>query len=116
MPVRFLFILPLLLALEAFADQPLQPWLDTALPGSVLRLPAGTYRGPGVIDKPLTLEGSGKVVSRRRPERRTPSLFTGLGRCFGRSSSSSIKTSTHTFAIRAYSRRIGRGGSRVPSS
>ena len=62
MPVRFLFILPLLLALEAFADQPLQPWLDTALPGSVLRLPAGTYRGPGVIDKPLTLEGSGKVV------------------------------------------------------
>ncbi|MCG2578207.1 nitrous oxide reductase family maturation protein NosD [Dechloromonas sp. XY25] len=62
MPARFLFILPLLLSLEAFADQPLQAWLDTALPGSVLRLPAGTYRGPGVIDKPLTVEGNGKVV------------------------------------------------------
>lgn len=62
MPVRFLFILPLLLCLEAFADQPLQAWLDTALPGSVLRLPAGTYRGPGIIDKPLTVEGNGKVV------------------------------------------------------
>lgn len=62
MPVRFLFILPLLLSLEAFADQPLQAWLDTALPGSVLRLPAGTYRGPGIIDKPLTVEGNGKVV------------------------------------------------------
>lgn len=62
MPVRFLFILPLLLTLEAFADQPLQAWLDTALPGSVLRLPAGTYRGPGRIDKPLTVEGNGKVV------------------------------------------------------
>lgn len=62
MAVRFLFILPLLLAFEVFADQPLQAWLDTALPGSVLRLPAGTYRGPGVIDKPLTVEGGGKVV------------------------------------------------------
>ncbi|HLO61850.1 MAG TPA: nitrous oxide reductase family maturation protein NosD [Azonexus sp.] len=62
MPARFLFIIPLLLAVEAFADQPLQAWLDTALPGSVLRLPAGTYRGPGLIDKPLTVEGNGLVI------------------------------------------------------
>jgi nitrous oxidase accessory protein len=51
-----------LLTLEAFADQPLQAWLDTALPGTVLRLPAGTYRGPGIINKPLTVEGNGKVI------------------------------------------------------
>lgn len=62
MPVRFLFILPLLLSLDAFADQPLQAWLDTALPGTVLRLPAGTYRGPATINKPLTVEGNGQVV------------------------------------------------------
>lgn len=58
----FLFILPLLLSLEAFAVQPLQAWLDTALPGTVLRLPAGTYSGPAIINKPLTLEGNGKVI------------------------------------------------------
>lgn len=46
----------------SFATQPLQPWLDTAQPGSVLRLPPGTYRGPAVINKPLTLEGGGQVV------------------------------------------------------
>lgn len=57
-----LFVLPLLLTFEAFANQPLQAWLDTALPGSVLRLPPGTYRGPAIIDKPLTLEGNSKVV------------------------------------------------------
>lgn len=62
MPIRCLFLLPLLLTLEAFADQPLQAWLDTALPGTVLRLPAGTYRGPGIINKPLTVEGNGKVI------------------------------------------------------
>ncbi|MDE2439600.1 MAG: nitrous oxide reductase family maturation protein NosD [Betaproteobacteria bacterium] len=62
MTVRFLFILSLLLSPAAFADQSLQAWLDTALPGTVLRLPAGTYRGPATINKPLTVEGNGKVV------------------------------------------------------
>ena len=50
------------LLVPAYADQSLQAWIDTALPGSILRLPPGTYRGPGVITKPLTLEGMGKVV------------------------------------------------------
>ncbi len=44
------------------AAQPLQPWLDTALPGARMRLPAGIYQGPAVISKPLTLEGDGQVV------------------------------------------------------
>jgi nitrous oxidase accessory protein len=44
------------------AAQPLQPWLDAALPGAVVRLLPGTYTGPAVITKPLTLEGNGKAV------------------------------------------------------
>ena len=58
---------PLCLALLLFsplasASQPLQPWLDLATSGSVLRLPPGTYRGPAVITKPLTLDGGGQAV------------------------------------------------------
>lgn len=52
----------LLLALPAFAEQSLQAWLDTAPAGGVLRLPPGVYRGPAIIDKPLTLEGNGKAI------------------------------------------------------
>jgi nitrous oxidase accessory protein len=63
MTVRFILaLLGLALSLAASADQLLQAWIDTALPGTVLRLPAGTYRGPAVIAKPLTLEAIGKVV------------------------------------------------------
>ncbi len=49
-------------ALPALAALPLQPWLDTALPGASIRLPPGTYAGPAVISKPLTLDGDGKVI------------------------------------------------------
>lgn len=55
-------ILTLCQALPALAAQPLQPWLDTALPGARIRLPAGIYQGPAVISKPLTLEGDGQVI------------------------------------------------------
>ena len=51
-----------LLSSHAGAVQPLQPWLDMALPGTVLRLPAGTYTGPATLNKPLTLEGNGQVI------------------------------------------------------
>lgn len=52
----------LLATLPAAAAQSIQTWLDMALPGSTLRLPAGEYSGPGVISKALTLEGGGKVI------------------------------------------------------
>ena len=58
----FASCIALLAALPAWAQQPLQPWLDAAREGSVLRLPAGTYRGPAVIRKSMTLEGQGQVI------------------------------------------------------
>ncbi|PKO33156.1 MAG: nitrous oxide reductase family maturation protein NosD [Betaproteobacteria bacterium HGW-Betaproteobacteria-7] len=53
----FLLVSPL-----AFANQPLQPWIDLTASGSVLKLPPGTYGGPAVIDKPMILDGGGQVV------------------------------------------------------
>lgn len=62
----FRYLLPLILLClhwpAAAAPLPLQPWLDTALPGATIRLPPGVYQGPAVISKPLTLEGEGKVT------------------------------------------------------
>ena len=40
----------------------LQPIVDEAEPGAVVTLPEGTYRGPVVIDRPITLVGDGHVV------------------------------------------------------
>lgn len=40
----------------------LQEWVDRAEAGETLAIPAGTYRGPVVIDKPLRLRAEGKVV------------------------------------------------------
>ena len=63
MRLHLFLALPILgLTLPALANQPLQAWLDTALPGTTLRLPPGKYRGPAIINKPLTVEGNGKVV------------------------------------------------------
>ena len=63
MRIHLFFVLPILgLTLPALANQPLQAWLDTALFGTTLRLPPGKYRGPAIINKPLTVEGNGKVV------------------------------------------------------
>ena len=59
---RLVLILCLSHGLPALAALPLQPWLDTALPGASIRLPPGIYQGPAVISKPLTLEGDGKVI------------------------------------------------------
>lgn len=42
------------------------PWfqtlVDQAPPGSILKPPAGTYAGPVLVDKPLTIDGGGQVT------------------------------------------------------
>ena len=42
--------------------KPFQSLVDAAPAGSVLNVPPGTYAGPVVLDKPLTIEGAGKVT------------------------------------------------------
>jgi len=59
---RLAFLFCLVPTLPALAALPLQPWLDTALPGARILLPPGIYQGPAIITKPLTLEGEGQVV------------------------------------------------------
>ena len=65
-PMKYLIRLAIVCLLShdlpALAALPLQPWFDAALPGARIRLPPGTYQGPAVITKPLTLEGVRKKV------------------------------------------------------
>jgi nitrous oxidase accessory protein len=42
--------------------KPFQALIDAAPTGSVLQVPAGTYAGPVILNKPLTIEGGGKVT------------------------------------------------------
>ena len=42
--------------------KPFQDLVDKAPAGSVLKPPPGRYAGPVIIDKPLTIDGGGKVV------------------------------------------------------
>ena len=52
----------LCVAMSAHAVLPrLQPLIDASPAGSVLRPPPGRYAGPVVIDKPLSLDGGGRV-------------------------------------------------------
>ncbi len=56
--LTFLLLLPLTLAQAA---PPLQPLIDATPVGGTLRPKPGTYAGPAVVDRPMTLDGSGKV-------------------------------------------------------
>ena len=42
--------------------KPFQALVDAAPAGSELKVPAGTYSGPVLINKPLTITGEGKVI------------------------------------------------------
>ncbi len=46
----------------ATAAPPLQLYLELTPPGGTLRLQPGTYSGPAVIRRPITIEGNGEVV------------------------------------------------------
>lgn len=52
----------LLAAVPAYALPPLQMFIDITPPGGVLRPPPGSYAGPVVIRRPLTLEGEGRIT------------------------------------------------------
>jgi len=58
--VPLLLLLPTATLAESY--QPLQVLIDKAEEGSTLLLEPGTYAGPVRIDKPLTLDGQGKVT------------------------------------------------------
>ena len=49
-------------ASDISALPPAQIFVDAAKAGDIVEIPAGTYRGPVVVDKPITLEGHGKVT------------------------------------------------------
>ncbi|MCX7898053.1 MAG: nitrous oxide reductase family maturation protein NosD [Rhodocyclaceae bacterium] len=66
----------------AAGQTPLQPLLDQASPGAVIRLPAGDYAGPAVIAKPLTLDGQGRA------------------RLFGNGRSTVLTVATHGATVR----------------
>lgn len=44
------------------ASQALQPWIDATPTGGHLRLLPGTYTGPALITRPITLEGNQEVI------------------------------------------------------
>ncbi len=51
------FLILILSFLSLFAENALQKAIDAAEPGSLLELPAGTYNGNIVINKPLIIDG-----------------------------------------------------------
>jgi len=58
--VLLMLLSPAVVLAEALT--PLQPLIDNAEEGSTLLLEPGNYAGPVLIDKPLTLDGQGKVT------------------------------------------------------
>jgi nitrous oxidase accessory protein len=60
--LTFLLIFSCAAAHAAPPLQPVQPLIDATPSGGVLRAAPGTYAGPAVIGKPLTLDGGGKVT------------------------------------------------------
>ena len=51
-----------LLPVGVQAIQPLQAWIDITPAGRTLRLPPGTYHGPALVNKAITIEGGGQAI------------------------------------------------------
>ena len=58
--VPLLLLFPPVVIAETYP--PLQPLIDEAEDGATLLLEPGTYAGPVLIDKPLVVDGQGKVT------------------------------------------------------
>lgn len=58
----FLFLTPFVLSTGRLRAEDLQTRISAAPEGSVIQLPAGVYPGPLLIDKPVTLRGTGRTV------------------------------------------------------
>ncbi len=56
------FLIWLLFSSQAQGMPPLQMFVDVTPPNGVLRPPPGTYAGPVIINKPITLDGGGRVT------------------------------------------------------
>ena len=61
MVLTFIFFLPFALAHASPPLQSLQPLIDATPSGGVLRPAPGTYAGPALIERPMTLDGGGKL-------------------------------------------------------
>ncbi len=60
--IIFSVVLGLLPPMTACALPPLQLYIELTPPGGVLRLPAGSYAGPAIITRPITIDGGGKAT------------------------------------------------------
>ena len=58
----FVFLLKALLPSTGHCHPPLQLYITLTPPDGVLKLEPGTYSGPAVIDRPITIDGGGKVT------------------------------------------------------
>lgn len=59
---HYWFILLLFVSLPLYGLPPLQLFIDLTREGGVLKLPPGTYAGPAVISKRMTLDGEGQAT------------------------------------------------------
>jgi len=61
-PLLWIFALSVLFTTPLYATPPLQLFIDLTSPGKTLRLMPGTYTGPAIITKPITIDGLGEAT------------------------------------------------------